>query len=53
MEREGCAPYTNLTIHVTFVKINKAKTLCECLVASEGLDLKLEDAFCLFLLGQV
>ncbi|KAM4114349.1 hypothetical protein ACJW30_04G061900 [Castanea mollissima] len=32
--------------------INKAKTMCECLVASEGLDLKLEDAFCLFLLGQ-
>ncbi|KAK4567356.1 hypothetical protein RGQ29_003245 [Quercus rubra] len=32
--------------------INKAKTMCECLVASEGIDLKLEDAFCLFLLGQ-
>ena len=53
MERGGCAPFTNLTFHVTFVKINKAKTMCECLVASEGIDLKLEDAFCLFLLGQV
>ncbi|XP_062159821.1 plastid division protein CDP1, chloroplastic isoform X2 [Alnus glutinosa] len=32
--------------------INKAKTICECLIASEGIDLKLEEAFCLFLLGQ-
>lgn len=32
--------------------INKAKTICECLVASEGIDLKFEEAFCLFLLGQ-
>lgn len=32
--------------------IKKAKTICECLVASEGVDLKLEEAFCLFLLGQ-
>ncbi|KAK1431477.1 hypothetical protein QVD17_07936 [Tagetes erecta] len=32
--------------------IKKAKTICECLVASDGVDLKLEDAFCLFLLGQ-
>ncbi|KAD4584062.1 hypothetical protein E3N88_21663 [Mikania micrantha] len=32
--------------------IKKAKTICECLVASDGVDLKLEEAFCLFLLGQ-
>ncbi|XP_047330277.1 plastid division protein CDP1, chloroplastic [Impatiens glandulifera] len=33
--------------------INKAKTICECLKASDGIDLKFEEAFCLFLLGQV
>ncbi|CAL0323881.1 unnamed protein product [Lupinus luteus] len=32
--------------------INNAKIICECLIASEGLDLKFEEAFCLFLLGQ-
>ncbi|KAL6181340.1 hypothetical protein ACLB2K_047995 [Fragaria x ananassa] len=32
--------------------IDKAKTICECLIASEGCDLKLEEAFCLFLFGQ-
>uniref|UniRef100_A0A0A0K7W1 Uncharacterized protein n=1 Tax=Cucumis sativus TaxID=3659 RepID=A0A0A0K7W1_CUCSA len=32
--------------------IEKAKTICECLIASEGVDLKLEEAFCNFLLGQ-
>lgn len=32
--------------------IKKAKTICECLMASEGIDLKLEEAFCLFLLGE-
>lgn len=32
--------------------INKAKTICECLMASEGIDLKFEEAFCSFLLGQ-
>lgn len=32
--------------------IEKAKTICECLIASEGIDLKLEEAFCNFLLGQ-
>ncbi|XP_024970664.1 plastid division protein CDP1, chloroplastic [Cynara cardunculus var. scolymus] len=32
--------------------IKKAKTICECLLASEGIDLRLEEAFCLFLLGQ-
>ncbi|XP_012567216.1 plastid division protein CDP1, chloroplastic isoform X2 [Cicer arietinum] len=31
--------------------INKAKSICECLIASEGIDLKFEEAFCLFLLG--
>ncbi|XVF06977.1 hypothetical protein REPUB_Repub06bG0097800 [Reevesia pubescens] len=30
--------------------IIKAKTICECLIASEGNDLTLEEAFCLFLL---
>ncbi|PQQ07774.1 plastid division protein CDP1 chloroplastic [Prunus yedoensis var. nudiflora] len=32
--------------------IDKAKTICECLIASEGTDLKLEETFCLFLLGR-
>ncbi|XWS58850.1 hypothetical protein CRYUN_Cryun08bG0069200 [Craigia yunnanensis] len=32
--------------------IIRAKTICECLITSEGNDLKLEEAFCLFLLGQ-
>nr|XP_043615276.1 plastid division protein CDP1, chloroplastic [Erigeron canadensis] len=32
--------------------IKKAKAICECLMASEGVDLKLEEVFCLFLLGQ-
>eukprot|EP00268_Persea_americana_P066481 TRINITY_DN9058_c0_g1_i4.p1 TRINITY_DN9058_c0_g1~~TRINITY_DN9058_c0_g1_i4.p1 ORF type:complete len:786 (+),score=184.10 TRINITY_DN9058_c0_g1_i4:280-2637(+) len=32
--------------------INKAKTICESLVAAEGIDLKFEEAFCSFLLGQ-
>ncbi|KAJ0104644.1 hypothetical protein Patl1_19319 [Pistacia atlantica] len=32
--------------------INKAKTICECLIASESIDLKFEGAFCMFLLGQ-
>ncbi|XVE62186.1 hypothetical protein DITRI_Ditri06bG0098200 [Diplodiscus trichospermus] len=32
--------------------IIKAKTICECLITSDGNDLKLEEAFCLFLLGQ-
>ncbi|XP_043716518.1 plastid division protein CDP1, chloroplastic [Telopea speciosissima] len=32
--------------------INKAKTICECLVASESIDLKFEEALCSFLLGQ-
>ncbi|KAJ7970173.1 plastid division protein CDP1, chloroplastic [Quillaja saponaria] len=32
--------------------INKGKTICECLIASEGIDLKFEEAFCLFLLGE-
>lgn len=32
--------------------ISKAKTVCDCLMASEGIDLKFEEAFCSFLLGQ-
>ncbi|XP_057804101.1 plastid division protein CDP1, chloroplastic [Salvia miltiorrhiza] len=32
--------------------INKARSICECLIASEGIDLKFEEAFCAFLLGQ-
>ncbi|KAI4352010.1 hypothetical protein L6164_006300 [Bauhinia variegata] len=32
--------------------INKAKDICECLIVSEGIDLKFEEAMCLFLLGQ-
>ncbi|WCJ34713.1 Plastid division protein CDP1 chloroplastic [Euphorbia peplus] len=32
--------------------INKAKAICECLMASEGIDLKFEEGFCSFLLGQ-
>lgn len=52
--RDGCcAPFTDVTFYFTFVQINKAKTMCECLIASEGIDLKLEEAFCFFLLGQV
>lgn len=35
------------------MQINKAKTICDCLIASEGTDLKLQEAFCLFLLGEV
>ncbi|CAH9088434.1 unnamed protein product [Cuscuta europaea] len=33
--------------------INRAKVICECLIASEGVNLKLEEAFCLVLLGQL
>ncbi|KAL4186128.1 hypothetical protein AMTRI_Chr09g32220 [Amborella trichopoda] len=32
--------------------IQKAKTICECLEASEGINLKFEEALCSFLLGQ-
>ncbi|KAJ6810245.1 plastid division protein CDP1, chloroplastic [Iris pallida] len=32
--------------------ISKAKTICECLIASDGMDLKFEEAFCSLLLGQ-
>ncbi|KAB2633816.1 plastid division protein CDP1 [Pyrus ussuriensis x Pyrus communis] len=52
--------YTVLIAHVALgfsskqkELIEKAKSICECLIASEGADLKLEEAFCLFLLGQV
>ncbi|KAL2935380.1 Plastid division protein CDP1 chloroplastic [Bienertia sinuspersici] len=33
-------------------QISKARSICECLMAADGIDLKLEEAFCLFLLGQ-
>ncbi|XP_020587495.1 plastid division protein CDP1, chloroplastic isoform X2 [Phalaenopsis equestris] len=33
--------------------IDKAKIICECLISSEGVDLKLEEATISFLLGQV
>lgn len=32
--------------------IKKGKTICECLITSEGIDLNFEEAFCLYLLGQ-
>ncbi|KAK8960830.1 hypothetical protein KSP40_PGU022435 [Platanthera guangdongensis] len=32
--------------------ISRGKTICECLIASEGVDLTLEEAFFSFLLGQ-
>nr|USI00455.1 F-box domain-containing protein [Oryza sativa Japonica Group] len=32
--------------------ISKAKTICDCLVASENTDLKFEESFCLYLLGE-
>ncbi|KAL6844364.1 hypothetical protein ACP4OV_026037 [Aristida adscensionis] len=32
--------------------IRKAKTICECLVASESTDLKFEESFCSYLLGE-
>ncbi|EPS72583.1 hypothetical protein M569_02168, partial [Genlisea aurea] len=33
--------------------ISKAKMLCECLITAEGIELKFEESFCSFLLGQV
>lgn len=51
--------YTALMAHIAFGFcsrqrdwISKARSICECLMASDGVDLKLEEAFCLFLLGQ-
>ncbi|TVU16578.1 hypothetical protein EJB05_40149 [Eragrostis curvula] len=32
--------------------IRKAKTICECLVAAESTDLKFEESFCSYLLGE-
>ncbi|KAK3143371.1 hypothetical protein QOZ80_4AG0299540 [Eleusine coracana subsp. coracana] len=32
--------------------IKKAKTICECLVASESTDMKFEESFCSYLLGE-
>ncbi|XP_021761528.1 plastid division protein CDP1, chloroplastic-like [Chenopodium quinoa] len=51
--------YTALMAHIAFGFssrqrdwISKARSICECLMASDGVDLKLEEAFCLHLLGQ-
>ncbi|XP_050387734.1 pentatricopeptide repeat-containing protein At3g46790, chloroplastic [Argentina anserina] len=35
-----------------FSKIDRAKTMCECLISSELMNLKLEEAFTLFLLAE-
>ena len=53
--RGGCCVFhfVNFSIYHMLGQIEKAKSICECLIASEGADLKLEEAFCLFLLGQV
>ncbi|XP_072966159.1 plastid division protein CDP1, chloroplastic isoform X1 [Typha angustifolia] len=32
--------------------ITKAQTICECLISSDNMDLKFEESFCMFLLGQ-
>ncbi|CAM8918643.1 unnamed protein product [Rhodiola kirilowii] len=32
--------------------VNKAKIICECLMTSDGVDMKLEESMCLFLTGQ-
>lgn len=45
--------FVNIITGNTVVQIDKAKAVCECLIASKGSDLKLEEAFSLFLLGQV
>ncbi|KAG0456903.1 hypothetical protein HPP92_022060 [Vanilla planifolia] len=52
--------YLAMTAHLAFGfstrqldVISKAKTICDCLIASEGVELKFEQAFCSFLLGQV
>ncbi|KAJ1418160.1 plastid division protein CDP1 [Sesbania bispinosa] len=37
---------------IIVMKINKAENICECLIASKGIDLKFEEVFCLFLLGE-
>ncbi|XP_057516753.1 plastid division protein CDP1, chloroplastic isoform X2 [Amaranthus tricolor] len=51
--------YTALMAHIAFGfcsrqkdLITKARSICECLMVSDGIDLKLEELFCLFLLGQ-
>ena len=35
------------------MQIGRAVKICECLVASEGVDLKFEEEFCSLLLSQV
>ncbi|KAJ4836302.1 hypothetical protein Tsubulata_050409 [Turnera subulata] len=51
--------YTSLIAHIAFgfssrqkEVINKAKDLCACLMTSDGIDLKFEEAFCSYLLGE-
>ncbi|XP_039126997.1 plastid division protein CDP1, chloroplastic [Dioscorea cayenensis subsp. rotundata] len=51
--------YVAMIAHIAFgfssrqtEMISKAKTICECLMESEGTNLKFEEAFCSFLLGQ-
>lgn len=38
---------------IYIMQISKAKVISESLIASEGTDLKFEESFCLYLLGQV
>ncbi|XP_020079652.1 plastid division protein CDP1, chloroplastic [Ananas comosus] len=51
--------YTVVLAHISYgfstrqtEMISKAKSIIECLIASDGMDLKFEESFCLFLLGQ-
>lgn len=63
MEYDYVYAHVYIYIHITFMffyincvyfmQISKAKVISESLIASEGTDLKFEEAFCLFLLGQV
>lgn len=55
----GCGIYLvffhliRVNVSQTLMQITKAKDICKCLIASEGIDLKFEETFCAFLLGQV
>ena len=53
LSNSGLLNFIMILIVINFMQINKAKNICECLIASEGINLKFEEAFCLFLLGQV
>uniref|UniRef100_A0A453DFN5 Uncharacterized protein n=1 Tax=Aegilops tauschii subsp. strangulata TaxID=200361 RepID=A0A453DFN5_AEGTS len=48
----SCLLLFHSLMYITSVQISKAKTICECLVASENTDLKFEESFCSFLLGE-